>query len=254
VDVRIAGGDLEGYIVRLDMQVDKDLWLGTYESELQAAVHHLVPHGAVIYDVGANIGYISLLLAKAAGEGGSVFAFEALPSNIERLRHNLVLNGLESRVQVVPRAVIGSGGHVRFLVHASNGMGRVAGSAGRDEAYRDEIVVPGISLDEFVFGEGNPPPQVIKMDIEGGEVLALPGMHRVLAECRPFLLMELHGRESCQAAWDILPAHGYRLQWMRRGHPPVRSADELGTKAYIIALPGLPTKMADERLAGTSPG
>ena len=70
VEVKVAGGDLAGYTILLDMQVDKDYWLGTYEPELQRAVRELVPAGTFIYDVGANIGYVSLLLAKAAGEGG----------------------------------------------------------------------------------------------------------------------------------------------------------------------------------------
>ncbi len=98
---------------------------------------------------------------------------------------------------------------MRFLVHASGGMGKAAGSAGREDQYQSEISVPGISLDEFVYGQGNPPPQVVKMDIEGGEVLALPGMRRVLAEARPLMLMELHGPESSRAAWETLTAAGY---------------------------------------------
>ena len=175
------------------MQVDKDYWLGTYEPELQSALRELIPPGAVIFDVGANIGYVSLLLAKAAGEAGKVFAFEALPSNVEQLRRNVALNGMEERVTVIDRAVTQAPGPVRFLVHASGGMGKAAGSAGRDDKYQSEVTVPGISLDEFVYGQGNPPPQVVKMDIEGGEVLALPGMRRVLAEARPLMLMELHG-------------------------------------------------------------
>ena len=134
------------------------------------------PPGAVIYDVGANIGYVSLLLAKAAGEAGKVFAFEALPSNVDQLRRNVALNAMEKRVTVIDRAVTQATGPVRFLVHASGGMGKVAGSAGREDKYESEVTVPGISLDEFVYGQGNPPPQVVKMDIEGGEVLALPGM------------------------------------------------------------------------------
>ena len=65
--VKVAAGDLAGYTILLDMQIDKDYWLGTYEPELQAALRELIQPGAIIYDVGANIGYVSLLLAKAAG-------------------------------------------------------------------------------------------------------------------------------------------------------------------------------------------
>jgi FkbM family methyltransferase len=219
------------------MQVDKDYWLGTYEPELQAALRQLIPTGAVIFDVGANIGYVSLLLAKAAGETGKVFAFEALPANVEQLRRNVALNAMDARVSVIDRAVTQVPGPVRFLVHASGGMGKVAGSAGRDDRVESEITVPGISLDEFVYEQGNPPPQVVKMDIEGGEVLALPGMRRVLTEARPLMLMELHGPKSCRAAWESLTVAGYEICWMRSGYPVISSLEALGWKAYIVAKP-----------------
>ena len=236
-EVRIAGGDLAGYTIRLDMQIDKDYWLGTYEPELQAAVRNLVQPGALVYDVGANIGYVSLLLAKAAGENGKVFAFEALPENVERWHRNIELNGMESRMVLFAGAVTQTEGPVRFLVHASGGMGKAAGSAGRAEPYLSEISVPGVSLDEFAFGLSNPLPQVVKMDIEGGEVLALPGMRRLLAEARPLMLMELHGPESCRLAWETLTGAGYQICWMRKGYPVIPSMEALRWKAYVVAKP-----------------
>jgi FkbM family methyltransferase len=237
VEVKVAAGDLAGFTILLDMQVDKDYWLGTYEPELQSALRELIPQGAIIFDVGANIGYVSLLLAKAAGEAGRVFAFEALPSNVEQLRRNVALNRMESRVTVIDHAITEAPGPVRFMVHASGGMGKVAGSAGRDDKYESELTVPGVSLDDFVYRQGNPPPGVVKMDIEGGEVLALPGMLRVLSEARPLLLMELHGPEACRAAWETLTSAGYQVCWMRPGTPPVPSLEALGWKAYIVGKP-----------------
>jgi FkbM family methyltransferase len=236
-EVKVAAGDLAGFTILLDMQIDKDYWLGTYEPELQSALHELIPASAVIFDVGANIGYVSLLLAKAAGETGKVFAFEALPSNAEQLRRNVTLNGMDAQVTVIARAVTQAPGPVRFLVHASGGMGKVDGSAGREDKYQSEVTVPGISLDEFVYGQGNPLPQVVKMDIEGGEVMALPGMRRVLTEAHPLMLMELHGPESSRVAWETLTAAGYEICWMRPGYPVVPSLAAMGWKAYIIARP-----------------
>jgi FkbM family methyltransferase len=235
--VKIAAGDLAGYTILLDMQLDKDYWLGTYEPELQAALRDLIQPGAIVYDVGANIGYVSLLLAKAAGESGRVYAFEALPENAGRWHRNMVLNGMENRLQLFAGAVTQAGGPVRFLVHVSGGMGKAAGSAGRKDRYAAEISVPGISLDEFVYGLGNPAPQVVKMDIEGGEVLALPGMRRVLAEAGPLMLMELHGPESSRVAWDSLTNAGYQICWMRHGYPEIPSLGAMGWKAYIVAKP-----------------
>jgi FkbM family methyltransferase len=223
----------------LDLQTEKDFWLGTYEPELQQAVREMVKPGVVVYDVGANIGYISLLLARAVGPNGRVFAFEALPDNVERLRRNLNLNPLIGpRVTPVAQAVTGQSGTVRFLVHASVGMGKVDGSAGRAEHYAGAIEVPGVCLDDFVFAQDNPPPQVIKIDIEGGEVLALPGMRRMLSELHPLLLMELHGPESARVAWETLVPLGYHLSRMQAGLTPVASLDELDWKAYLVARKG----------------
>jgi FkbM family methyltransferase len=177
------------------------------------------------------------MMAKLTGAQGKIFAFEALPDNVDRLRRNVELNGFNDRVSIFPGAVAAGAGEVKFLVHFSGGMGKAAGSAGRNEQYLREITGPGISLDEFVFAQDNPPPQAVKMDIEGGEVMALPGMRRVLAEARPLMLMELHGPESARAAWDALTAAGYRLCEMKPGYPRVPSLDALDWKAYLVALP-----------------
>ena len=205
--------------------------------ELQTALRELVPAGSTVYDIGANIGYISLLLAKAVGEAGHLYAFEALPENVDRWQKNVALNGMSGRMSLFAGAVTQSSGPVRFLVHPSAGMGKVAGSAGRPDGYLSDVTVTGISLDEFVFEQGNPPPEVIKMDIEGGEVLALPGMQRLLTEVRPLMLMELHGAESCRVAWETLSAAGYKIYWMKHGYPAIPSLEAMGWKAYIVASP-----------------
>ena len=233
--ISVAAGGLTGVTLLLDLQEEKDYWLGTYEPELQSAIAELAVPGMVAYDVGANIGYISILLARRAGEKGRVFAFEALPANLERLRQNLALNGLLAQVQVVEAAVTERSGPVEFLVGPSGGMGKAAGSAGRQTEYKQSIGVAGLALDDYVYTQGNPPPQVVKMDIEGGEVLALPGMRRLLKEAHPSILLELHGPEASQAAWEELSQVGYCIRRMEAGYPTVDSVEALDWKAYIVA-------------------
>ncbi len=77
------------------------------------------------------------------------------------------------------------------------------------------------------------------MDIEGGEVLALPGMRRLLVEARPLILLELHGPEAARLVWDTLSAAGYRLCQMAPGYPQILSLDALDWKAYLVAMPEL---------------
>lgn len=236
-EVTIAAGVLEGLCMALDLHTEKDYWLGTYEPDLQAAARQIIKPGMVVYDVGANIGYISLMAARLVENQGKVFSFEALPANIIRLNQNVDLNAMQERVQVVHAAVVDKTDEVSFLAHASGAMGKALGSAGRDEHYTQTIRVQGIALDDFVYINGNPEPAVIKMDIEGGEGMALAGMPRLLKEARPVLLIELHGEEAARQVWGCLKANGYTLRPMRKGAPAIRSLSELDWKAYVIATP-----------------
>jgi len=235
--VTVSAGGLAGLRLKLDLQTEKDYWLGTYETHLQAAVRELVRPGWVIYDVGANIGYVTLLLARTVGAAGRVYAFEALPANVDRLSENIALNNLGGRVTIIPGAVADASRPVRFWVGPSGAMGKAEGSAGRESEGGDSLEVSGISLDDFIYRDGNPPPQVVKMDIEGGEVLALRGMTHLLGTERPLVLLELHGHEAARVAWEVLTGAGYALCRMDRGLPRVSSVAELDWKAYVVARP-----------------
>jgi FkbM family methyltransferase len=237
VETVVAAGPLAGAHLLLDLQSEKDLWLGTYEPDLLAAIEALARPGIIAYDVGANIGYTAILLARCVGSQGKVIAFEPLPANLERLRANLARNGLETRVTVAPFAVGREARSTAFLVHTSGGMGKMEGSAGRAAAYPDRITVEAIDLDSYVYDRGCPAPSLIKMDIEGGEVLALPGMRGLLRRQRPTLLIEVHGPEALLAARQALDEARYRLHRVARGFPPLPPAEALGWKVYLAAFP-----------------
>ena len=235
-EVQVAGGRLVGARLVLNMQSEKDYWLGTYEMDLQQAIADWVKPGMVPYDLGANIGYMSLLLARAVGPAGKVFAFEALPANQERLINNLKLNSNEN-VKLISKAIADKSGAKTFLVHGSGGMGKLSGSVREEGNHANSIAVETVSLDEFVYKDDNPKPDLIKMDIEGGEVLALRGMAQLLKEKRPVLFIELHGREAAESAWRTLRDANYSLRFMRKGYPKVQKVEELSKKSYIVASP-----------------
>ena len=235
-EITIAAGGAEGMKMRLDLHLEKDYWLGTYETDLQASINYLIEPGWTAFDVGANVGFVSLLFAKKLGRYGKIFAFEALPANLDRLRTHVEINALDTRMRVIPAAVTDKSNPVRFLIGPSGAMGKAEGSVGRTVEHRETVEVPGICLDDFVYRDGNPIPQVIKMDIEGGEVLALEGMKRLLADAHPLIMLELHGHEAARISWKILSAAGYQIYRMQRGYPPVLTFDELDWKAYIVAM------------------
>jgi hypothetical protein len=85
IEVEVAAGPLRGKRFALDLQREKDLWLGNYETQVARTIAKLVQPGATIYDVGAHIGYHSIYFADRVGQKGKVFAFEPHPENLDPL-------------------------------------------------------------------------------------------------------------------------------------------------------------------------
>lgn len=130
----------------------------------------LVP-GMVFADVGAHVGYYSMIAAKALGIDGRVFSFEPRGYSCELFLKNLRENGF-SNVQLVRSAVTDSDGSVGFYtdsVYNIHGL-----------SPEKENRVAAVSLSSFFSSRGIPAVDVVKMDIEGGEYLALEGMKSLL--------------------------------------------------------------------------
>ncbi|GAB4470405.1 MAG: hypothetical protein Kow0088_03260 [Anaerolineales bacterium] len=234
--VEITAGGLRGLSLYLDLSQEKDYWLGTYEPHLHSAIQDFVRPGQVVYDVGANVGYITLLLARCVGRTGSVVAIEPFPENVERLKKNLAANANLAPVNVIPAAVVETSRTVTFQIGLSDDTGHVvAVPSGTSEGR--EIEVEGVSLDDLVFERGYPAPAVVKIDIEGGEVAALQGMSRLLKNVRPLILIETHNQACTETAWHVLTEVGYRLCWMKQGYPPLDGTKSMPRRAYLVAFP-----------------
>jgi FkbM family methyltransferase len=179
---------------------------GTYERPQVRIMRTCLWPGATAYDVGANIGYLSLIMARLVGPRGRVFAFEPDLRSSALLRHNLAVNNARN-VQVEPRAAAAESGTVPF---ASYEYGLVSAiQRPHEEADARILTVPAVSLDDFVYREGHPPPDLLKIDVERGEVTVLRGAMRLLQEHRPVLLLEVAGTASWQAVESLLAGSGY---------------------------------------------
>lgn len=164
-------------------------WLGSYETPTQRACLVHVRPGMVAYDLGANVGFYTLLFSRLVGPGGAVHAFEPAERNLQLLKRHVGMNGA-TNVRIHPVAVGRTIGAVTFDPGSGPSMGHVVSHAGSTT-----VTVPAVSPDDFVYGQGHPAPDVVKMDIEGGEVEALAGMNKVLQARRPTLLVSVHGRD-----------------------------------------------------------
>ncbi|WP_354702412.1 methyltransferase [Paraconexibacter sp. AEG42_29] len=211
-DVRISGGiaaglHLFGPALPLRHVQAHGLVRGTLEPGVQEALRRHVSPGDVVCDVGANIGFFSLVLARLTGPDGRVHAFEPSPREAGACRRNAQVNGFE-HVVVHQAAVGAAAGRAPFLLVDEHSWSHLAdrGSHARAVATIDVDVV---ALDTLDWGASGPP-RLIKLDVEGSERAALQGMSGLLADVRPVLVIELH--ETNHEVADLLEGHGYVLQ------------------------------------------
>jgi FkbM family methyltransferase len=138
---------------------------GVYEFAVSQLVREYLKLGDVFVDVGANIGYYSVIAGGAVGESGKVYAFEPSARIRARLERNIVLNDM-SQVSVRPEAVTGQSGIVRLIESrdpANDGLAYV-NTNGSDAG----VEVRAVRLDELTELSERPP-VLIKVDVEGGE-------------------------------------------------------------------------------------
>jgi FkbM family methyltransferase len=186
-------------------------WLGTYERETQQVFARLVREGDVVYDIGANVGFFTLLAASLAGRSGAVYAFEPLPHNLAFLRRHLAVNddANAAEVHVMDVALSSASGVARFATATSAAMGRLADIG--------DLEVRTETIDELVSSGRIAPPRFMKIDVEGAEHAVLTGAAATLARERPVLLLSTHGYEVHEQCCAFLREAGYELEMIRDG-------------------------------------
>jgi len=219
--------------------------LGTSEPGVQAALTQLVQPRMTVYDIGANVGFFSVIAARLVGPDGQVVAFEPVLKNCDQLTLNAQLNSF-TNVTVRCEALGNENGCATFFATHEPTLGRLK-KFGAPEPGSDEITVAVRQLDRLIIESGLPQPDLIKMDVEGAEVDVLLGASEILATARPLLLIELHGTNDPVAI--LLEQQGYALYVLgNRG-----SVREALWNAHLIAVPKERADLANEILALTDP-
>ncbi len=214
--LQVQSGFAQGMWMRLRIPEEAGFWRGEHEPEVQTTLSAIVRPADVVYDVGAHVGSIALGAARLVGVTGRVVAFDGDPGNILRLRENSARNHLETTLQVVHAAVWSraSGEEIPFRrARDGTSQGGVEAGGQRPVLADGEIIrVPAITLDDFVNAGGSPP-QVIKIDVEGGEWEVLRGAANLLRTQRPFLIVEVHHQQADQQVRALLEEFQYSAEW-----------------------------------------
>jgi FkbM family methyltransferase len=181
---------------------------GSFEPHISAVLKDNLRPGATYYDIGGNLGYLTCLGATLVGSEGCVRVFEPNPTNIEMIGASLEANGLKNvsmhqvavsdRVAELPFHTIGSNGSV-------------------DLNTRDpHLFVPSVDLDNYLPVESV---DLIKMDIEAHEPMALRGMQRVIENNRPLIICEVN-------PWAL----------KKNGHDAVALLEQLAAPGYVLSV------------------
>jgi FkbM family methyltransferase len=185
---------------------------GSYEAKDFAMLLALVPRGATFVDVGANIGWYSIHVAVADPTARAI-AIEPIPSSFRWLSTAVTENALPN-VSAVNAAIGAERGTLTLFVDATlSGAASAAPSTG--ESGLDQIHCPVVTIDELVAEHGSTV-DVLKLDIEGGELYALRGASRVLTTQRPIVFCEMLRKLARPFGYhpneiiSLMAGHGYR--------------------------------------------
>lgn len=214
--------------------IQRQIYFGLYDRPETELLNRILKPGDFFLDIGANVGYYSLVASQIVGPYGRVHAFEPICENVRVLEQTIVDNGI-SNIIVNPIAVGAQSGHLDLFVPpkdiGNSGWASVAPSERRSRA----VTVEKVAIDDYL--EDKPPQSIrlVKMDIEGGELDALLGMAKLLrrtdapdliCEVNPFLLKKLGLHPGSLVR--LLDTHGYSLyEIASAGFKPINPGDEI---------------------------
>ena len=179
-----------------------------FDADLLVLAEQHLSADAVVWDVGANVGTFAVA-AAAVAQRGQVFAIEADIWLAGLLRRTAAEPAYGGRIQVVPCAVAATAGVARFVIaargRASNAL-EISGGRSQMGGVREVVLVPTLSLDTLL--ESLPPPDFVKIDVEGAELAVLQGAARLLRKVRPKVYIEVD-ESLAEEVYALFAGHGY---------------------------------------------
>ncbi|WP_165322870.1 FkbM family methyltransferase [Rhizorhabdus phycosphaerae] len=231
-EYRSQNSYLQGWMVAPVFDESRLLWVnmkdsyvsahcitGVYEAENSTIVRTLLREDSVFLDVGANIGWFTVLASTVIGPAGRIHCFEPQPHIADRLRRTIEINRLEDLVSFHRKGVWSEPGSMALTGNSDSqnqGAGHLA-PAGHDAS--ESSIIDLVTLDSLGLDRCD----LIKMDIEGAEPRAMDGAERLLREARPVILSELNSgqlktvsgttgadyiKAMEQRGYDCIKAHG----------------------------------------------
>jgi len=225
-------------------------WMGYYNLRLVPVLDQLLKPGMVAVDVGANIGEVSLVAANRVGPTGRVIAFEPAPAIADELEAHLRSNGLHAVVDLRRQGLADAVGRLPLYGSCGQGssddphrgLGSLHGVPGSDPVIAEVEIT---TLDAAVQSLGLSRLDLLKVDIEGGELPCLRGARETLQKFLPVVAVEVQAQSSGAAGYrgrdilDHLSPLGYRFYCLeKKGRLRPVSSDTLTDYQDVICVAG----------------
>ncbi len=219
---RIESGAGAG--LKLHYPQNFDFVTGVSELPVQREISRRLEPGYVFYDIGANVGFFSVIAARFVGPTGCVCAFEPHPCNARAVRENAQLNQL-SNVHVFE---VAAGSDLRddeLLTTKWDGGNVLASSLVTSEGTLDRMSVRVVALDRFITDNDLRVPDFVKIDVEGAEIEVIQGMSETLTHYKPIVLYEIDDKERVTflRRWDeldkVVSSLGYQITRLEPAYP-----------------------------------
>jgi FkbM family methyltransferase len=239
---RVDTADASLYVIRSDPVVGRELLVSrTYEPHVTDRVRQCLGAGGVFVDIGANVGYFTLMAARLVGPGGRVIAFEPNPVSLKVLLLNTRPEG--DTIRVYPFAVSDREGFLSLM--------RIVSIASTKAVTEEELRYPSdvtltyaVRLDDILRDE--PRIDVLKCDIDGHDYRAIRGGLATLARTRPVVLAEFNPG-TLRSFSEIEPIEylrlftglGYRVTVLFRDAAPAACGHDAGRVLDLLGAAGL---------------
>jgi FkbM family methyltransferase len=189
LSVKLASG--QSFKVRVGDQVSRMIFEnGAYEPHLTSLLLPFIKPGMTVFDIGANIGYYTVLLARRVGDQGAVHAFEINDKVLDLLEENIRMAHL-TNVTVVKKAIAKTTGEAEFFLPREGD--EAEGSLRKSNRYDalSVVQVKTVSIDDYVHEHGIQRVDCIKIDVEGAEYEAFQGATKLLSsKDKPVIMFE----------------------------------------------------------------
>ena len=215
-----------------DRYVSQGCLNNNWEPDETSYVKSRIEPGNVVLDIGANIGWFTLVAAEKLDGRGAIHAFEPRPGTVSYLQRTIAGNALQDVVTIWPVALSDEACELRlnWATNTENPGGSFVGEA--DEAAmigHDSVLVRAAKLDDLL---PDIKPDMIKIDVEGAEPRVMRGARNALLRSRCSILSELHPRQlqrvsgaSCRTYIEDMESFGYACYRLDKGQPGARLRD-----------------------------